>query len=70
MFRGNCEKCGKPVDPERDGKRAAFPVLGWEVERKEGGANQIHGRTRIPDRVRHEGCLPPAHLHEGQEALL
>lgn len=62
---GTCEKCGEPVvSPQVP----AFPVTGWEVQRKGGGANSIRLRERVPERVRHEVCLPTA--HETQESLL
>lgn len=69
-FRGTCERCGQPVNPEADGRRAAYPVRGWEVERDGGGANQIRLRQRVPNRVRHERCLPLTVVHDNQGTLL
>lgn len=52
--RGNCEFCKRDVI---EGQSAAFRVCGWEVERRQGGANQILGRERQPDRIVHARCL-------------
>lgn len=52
--RGKCELCSDPV---RTWETAAFPVTGWEIERYSGGANQIKGRKRAPDRIVHALCL-------------
>ena len=71
-FVGNCEKCGEPVDSNAINaqKVAAYPVTGWEISRSGGGANQIKDRQRVPNRVRHAGCVPAPGEIEGQESLL
>jgi hypothetical protein len=69
-YRGRCEKCGEEVNPERDARRAAYRVTGYEIERAEGGSNQIKNRERQLGKVWHEGCLPDPKVNEGQEALL
>lgn len=69
-YYGPCEKCGNPVT-DVDGP-PAFPVHGWEVQRSEGGANQIKDRQRIPNRVRHARCLPTLRersINDGQGAM-
>lgn len=70
-FFGNCEACGKPVESgaTEKSKRPAFPVVGWELLRERGGANAIHGRERVPGRVRHVGCLPDPSDNPDQGAL-
>lgn len=65
MIYGTCERCGEPVTTS-----PAFPVVGWEVVREQGGANHIRNRVRLPDRVRHVACLPAASVHEDQGVLL
>jgi len=65
MLYGTCEKCGQPVESPQT---PAFPVTGWEVLRSAGGANAIRDRQRIPNRVRHEVCLPNG--NEAQERML
>lgn len=52
--RGKCELCSDPV---KGWETAAFPVSGWEIERYGGGANQIKGRKRLPNRIAHAHCL-------------
>lgn len=71
-YIGPCEKCEQPVYTGTGQKHRdpAFPVTGWEVPRAQGGANHIRGRERLPNRVRHVGCLPDPALNELQEALL
>jgi hypothetical protein len=51
--RGQCAFCPRPV---LQNERAAFPVSGWEVEREQGGANRILGRTREPNVIAHAAC--------------
>lgn len=53
-MKGLCEFCGAEVEKWQT---AAYPVTGWEAERAKGGANQIHGRQRVPGRVAHTSCL-------------
>ena len=45
-------------------------VTGWEILREGGGANQIHGRERVPGTVRHVRCLPANVQDEAQGRLL
>jgi hypothetical protein len=52
-FVGKCEICNEDVTT---GQRAAYRVHGWEIQRSAGGANQIHGKVREPDRVAHAVC--------------
>lgn len=54
--RGICEHCGSEVTSEQI---AAYPVNGWEIERQGGvgGANQIAGKKRLPNRIVHARCL-------------
>lgn len=52
--RGKCEFCSDVVLTYQT---AAFPVTGWELERGGGGANQIKGRKRTPNRIAHVHCL-------------
>lgn len=71
-FRGTCEFCQQDV---RSGDRAAFRVRGWEFERQAGGANQIVGKERQPDRITHATCVTTAIRTErkglrGQERIL
>jgi hypothetical protein len=70
-FYGTCDYCFDPVNgkPGTD-DGPAFPVTGWEILREEGGANQIHGRERIPGGVRHVKCLPTKVQEEAQGRLL
>lgn len=56
-FRGVCEFCGKDVGEKH---RAAFRVRGWELERQQGGANQIVGKERQPNRIAHATCARAA----------
>jgi hypothetical protein len=63
---GVCERCGNPV---REGN-AAYPITGWEVLRQQGGANAIRERERVPNRVRHESCLPSKVALAAQGSLL
>lgn len=51
--RGQCAFCPRQV---LDTETAAFPVTGWEVERAQGGANRILGRTREPNVIAHAEC--------------
>lgn len=72
-YYGACEKCGRAVDTtavDVTERRPAFPVTGWETLRSQGGANQIRNRQRVPNRVRHEKCIPRPDENEDQEALL
>lgn len=64
--RGTCEFCGGEITRMQV---AAYPVSGWEVERSQGGANQITGKRREPDRIAHVNCLH-AHLRSPQGAQL
>lgn len=72
MHYGVCEKCHQPVISGSGQKHRgpAFPVTGWEVPREQGGANHIRNRERVPNRVRHVGCLPDLAVNELQAALL
>lgn len=54
MERGVCEICRDTVFTYQT---AAFPVTGWEVERGQGGVNQIKARKRVPNRITHAHCL-------------
>jgi hypothetical protein len=70
-FRGVCEFCHEDV---RSGK-AAFRVRGWELERAQGGANQIVGKERQPNRIAHALCVSIAVRQEkrglsGQTSLI
>ena len=38
-------------------EQGAFPIVGWEIKRNQGGANQIVGRKRLPDRIAHPKCV-------------
>ena len=51
---GICEFCHREVDEYQS---HAFPVHGWEVKRRQGGANKITGKVRQPNRVAHATCL-------------
>jgi hypothetical protein len=51
---GTCEFCDRPVT---GAERAAYRVRGWELERKQGGANYIAGKERQPNRVCHALCV-------------
>lgn len=64
---GTCEKCGLEVTSASG--PPAYPVTGWEVQRTDGGANQIKDRERIPNRVRHAYCLPRPGQNDRQEAM-
>ena len=57
VFRGVCEFCRKEV---RSGDRAAYRCRGWEFERQAGGANQIVGKERQPNRIAHATCVQAA----------
>lgn len=63
---GRCEHCGEAV---RD-TAAAYPITGWEVPRAQGGTNHVRERERVPNRVRHEGCLPSRVRQRAQGSLL
>jgi hypothetical protein len=52
--RGICQFCGSAV-METD--TAAYRIMGWEIERDGGGANQIVGREREPNMIFHETCV-------------
>ena len=66
-FVGWCERCGGKVDADY----AAYPITGWEYARREGGANQIHHRERIPDRVAHPHCADLIeHGKQGEQTSL
>lgn len=56
-FRGVCEFCKHEV---RSGDRGAYRVRGWEFERQAGGANQIVGKERQPNRIAHATCVTAA----------
>jgi hypothetical protein len=56
-FRGTCEFCREQVS---GADMAAFRVRGWELERAQGGANQITGKERQPDRIAHARCVTTA----------
>lgn len=71
MIRGTCEFCDHPVTTA---EVAAWPVEGWEKERpgpsgSRGGANQVLGRKRIPNRIAHASCLEHHLKHGAQEGL-
>lgn len=51
---GICEFCIQPV---RVSDLAAYRVRGWEIQRKQGGANFIAGKERQPNRVCHARCV-------------
>jgi hypothetical protein len=51
---GHCELCDRDVLLS---DRAAYRVRGWELERKQGGANYIAGKERQPNRVCHASCV-------------
>jgi len=53
-IRGHCAFCAKPV---RRHETAAFRIRGFQIERKGGGANQIVGAERHPNRIYHETCV-------------
>lgn len=67
MNRGSCFFCGKQVTST---DTAAFPVAGWEVERAQGGANRIVGRTREPNKIAHAHCAEHHAKHGDQASLL
>lgn len=71
-FFGTCEVCGEAVVgySGRTDRAPAFPVTGWEVPREQGGTNHIRGRVRVPNRVRHVGCLSVDESRDVQESLL
>lgn len=52
--KGVCEFCQELV---LHYQHAAYPVAGWEVERDQGGANQITGKVREDGRIAHKRCL-------------
>jgi hypothetical protein len=71
-YRGTCEFCQEQV---RTGDLAGFRVRGWELERSQGGANQIAGKERQPDRIAHALCVTSAISHDrrglrGQTSLI
>lgn len=72
-MKGRCEFCGAEVEKWQT---AAYPVTGWEAERARGGANQIHGRERVPGRVAHASCMEQSlarqrrGIHAQQERLV
>ena len=65
-YVGQCEICGETVDSSQ---RAAFPVKGWEIQRSQGGANQIFGKVREPNRVAHAYCVEHRHRRGDQGTL-
>jgi hypothetical protein len=70
-FIGTCDMCHRPVVGT---ERAAYRVRGWELERKQGGANYIAGKERQPNRVCHALCVERelaglARARRGQLAL-
>lgn len=72
-FYGICENpdCPFPGKRVEGGHTPAYPITGWEVGRSGGGANRIYARERIPNRVRHQTCLPQSgEAEEEQGALL
>lgn len=66
MKVGPCEHCGQQVRSDE----AAYPITGWEVARSAGGANAIRERERVPNRVRHERCLPARVQERAQQQLV
>jgi hypothetical protein len=71
-YLGPCTFCDEYV-AERD---AAYPIRGWEVVRRGGGANRILGRERVEGQVAHRWCAErevqrrQAGIADGQGALL
>lgn len=65
-LRGMCAFCRRPVEAT---DTAAFPVEGWEVERAQGGANRILGRTRKPNVIAHASCAERHYKVGDQESL-
>ena len=71
---GVCYFCGDVVESWHS---VAWPVVGWEAERGQGGANRIIGRKRPADAgVAHVHCVE-AHfskerrrIHPGQESFI
>ena len=53
-FLGTCEFCSQPVT---GAQLAAYRVRGWELERRQGGANVISGKERQANRVCHAVCV-------------
>jgi hypothetical protein len=56
-YRGLCEFCKHEVTSQ---DRGAYRIRGWEYERQAGGANQIVGKERQPDRIAHATCVTAA----------
>jgi hypothetical protein len=54
LLIGTCEYCGQPVTGDQP---AAYRIRGWELERKQGGANRVAGKERQADRVCHALCV-------------
>lgn len=68
-YGGPCMYCGAAVEAES----AAYPVQGFELTRRGGGANRILGRERVPGKIAHKTCAELAireRQRPGQEALL
>ena len=61
--KGTCELCGSEIASYQ---YAAYPVTGWEVQRLQGGANQIVGKQRLPNRIAHARCVE-ARLRRGDQ---
>lgn len=63
-----CVLCGLSVEPVAPN---GFRILGFEVPRKDGGANVIHNRVPVHSAWAHEGCLKKAaSVGMEQEVLL
>lgn len=56
-YRGLCEFCKREVTSQ---DRGAYRIRGWEFERQAGGANQVVGKERQPDRIAHATCVQAA----------
>ena len=54
-FQGHCAFCARPVYAYEG---VAYGVVGWEGQRSQGGANQIHLRQRVPEKVAHLQLRP------------
>ena len=73
--KGICEVCDKEVGGS---ERAAYPVEGWEYERKKtlggpvtGGQNHVVMKKRLPNRVAHATCIEyDVKRRDEQESLL
>ena len=56
-YRGLCEFCKREVTTQ---DRGAYRIRGWEFERQAGGANQVVGKERQPNRIAHATCVQAA----------